>query len=126
MALQQYSIYTVEILSGPPQENPEREWTVAATRQEAEAIASDEIAKHASKIYSCSIEKRRVLVTNSPKRAFLEGLRAGLNSVGIHDSLGSANPEVVAVWKWGTGWLIKDERSASRRPVNDRVETESD
>jgi len=125
MALQQYSIYTVEILSAFPQGNPEREWTVAATRQEAEAIASDEIAKHASKIYSCSIEKRKVLVTNSPKRAFLEGLRAGLNSVSIQD-IGSANPEVVAVWKCGTGWLIKDERSASRRPVNDRVETESD
>ena len=91
----------------------ERVWWVTSTRQEAERDANRQIEQD-NQTVSVTINRVPVLVENSPKRAYISGLIQGTNMVEI-ETLGDGPSEVMGTWARDTGWLIRDERSKSRR-----------
>ena len=112
---QQFKIYITEIDYDDHGGYPQHYRNISPTRQEAEQDANDFISENPSCVEAV-IKRAPVLVYNSPKRAFIDGLKQGMNLIDIN-SVPDGPPETLAHWTNKTGWLIKDERATSRRPT---------
>jgi hypothetical protein len=111
-SFQQFKLYSTVVMT-KQSGSLEREWWVTSTRQEAEQDARQRIERD-NQTVSVTITRVPVLVENSPKRAYISGLIQGTNMTDI-ETLGDGPNEVMATWARDTGWLIRDERSKSRR-----------
>jgi len=95
-----------------------------STRRDAEFDAGIKLSApegapplRAKEILSIKIRRHSVLVPNSPKQAWLDGRRSGRDDHSLED-VGTERAEVASVWTKDDGWLIKDDRSQSRRVSN--------
>jgi len=86
--------------------------TFFPTRREAESYSRE--AVEANPAGSVSIRKHTVRMPNTLKRAWVHGFLMGRNESNILN-IGHDSPEHVASYTALTGWLIKDDRSSTRR-----------
>ena len=109
----QVRIYSVQI----SRNDGETETQFHPTRIEAEAAANQILARSdGSTVKEIKIFSVPQVIPNSPKRAWLEGVEVGRNTVDKKITGLRSAMMAIGAWSLETGWLFRDERAASRKP----------